>query len=136
MNYYYNPVRLYWDKHCITNMKENLEELNAKKVLLIKWSETALNNTAGKELQEALSSCEVTELVFEKSNPDISDLYELYQQKKEDKPELIIAVGGGSVLDIAKSLAAILDNEYQTIEARATDVYWALQRKLEEIILG
>lgn len=26
--------------------------------------------------------------------------------------------------------------EYMKIEARATDVYWALQRKLEEIILG
>ena len=116
MNYYYNPVRLYWDKHCIVNMKENIDELNAKKVLLITWSETALNNRAGKELQEVLSECEVTELVFEKSNPDIRDLYELYQQKKEDKPELIIAVGGGSVLDIAKSLAAIWDNEYETIE--------------------
>ena len=52
MNYYYNPVRLYWDKHCIVNMKENIDELNAKKVLLITWSETALNNRAGKELQE------------------------------------------------------------------------------------
>lgn len=116
MNFYYNPVRLYWDTHCISHVKENVKELNAKKVLLIKWSETALQNEAGKGLYEALADCEVTELVFEKSNPDIRDLYELYQDKKENKPELIIAVGGGSVLDIAKSFAAILDDKYASIE--------------------
>lgn len=116
MNFYYNPVRLYWDTHCISHIKENVKELNAKKVLLIKWSETALQNEAGKELYEALVDCEVMELVFEKSNPDIRDLYELYQDKKENKPELIIAVGGGSVLDIAKSFAAILDDKYASIE--------------------
>lgn len=116
MNYYHNPVRLYWDTHCIKYVKDGIGELNVKKVLLIKWSETALENQAGKELYEALYGCDVTELVFEKSNPDIVDLYELYQNKKQEKLELVIAVGGGSVLDIAKSFAAILDNEYASIE--------------------
>lgn len=116
MNFYYNPVRLYWDTHCITKLKENIEELNVRKILLITWSENALQNSAGQELYEALSGCEITELIFKKSNPDICDLYELYLNNKQDKPELIIAVGGGSVLDIAKSLAAILDNEYETNE--------------------
>ena len=116
MNYYHNPVRLYWDTHCIKYVKDVIGELNVKKVLLIKWSETALENQAGKELYEALYGCDVTELVFEKSNPDIVDLYELHQNKKQEKLELVIAVGGGSVLDIAKSFAAILDNEYASIE--------------------
>lgn len=116
MNFYYNPVRLYWNEQCICNLKENIKELNVKKVLLIKWSENALENNAGKELYGALSDCQVTELVFEKSNPDIRDLYELYQEKKQDKPELIIAVGGGSVLDIAKSLAAILEDKFTSVE--------------------
>lgn len=116
MNYYHNPVRLYWDTHCIKYVKDVIGELNVKKVLLIKWSETALENQTGKELYEALYGCDVTELVFEKSNPDIVDLYELYQNKKQEKLELVIAVGGGSVLDIAKSFAAILDNEYASIE--------------------
>lgn len=116
MNYYHNPVRLYWDTHCIKYVKDVIGELNVKKVLLIKWSETALENQAGKELYEALYGCDVTELVFEKSNPDIVDLYELHQNKKQEKLELVIAVGGGSVLDIAKSFAAILDKEYASIE--------------------
>lgn len=117
MNYYYNPVRLYWDAHCISNIKENIAELGAKSVLLIKWSNAALENQAGKDMYQALSDCEVNEIVFEKSNPDISDLYELYLNKKNEKPDVIIAVGGGSVLDIAKSLAAILNNEYGDVEA-------------------
>lgn len=116
MNFYYNSVRLYWDSHCICNLKDNMEELDVKKVLLIKWSENALQNDAGEELREAIAGCEVIELVFEKSNPDIRDLYELYQYKKQDKPDLIIAIGGGSVLDIAKSLAAILNDEFDSID--------------------
>lgn len=116
MNFYYNPVRLYWDTHCMEHVKDVIEELNAHKILLIKWSETALENQAGQELYKSISNCNVTELVFEKSNPDITDLYELYQNKKQEKPDIVIAVGGGSVLDIAKSFAAILDNEYVSVE--------------------
>ncbi len=43
-------------------------------------------------------------------------------KKQQKKPELIIAVGGGSVLDIAKSLAAILDKEYKTVEDLRTAI--------------
>lgn len=115
MNTYYNPVRVFWGEHCLVDMKNVCEELG-KKVFLIKWSDKALDCNAGKELKEALQQCEVSEEVFTKSNPDISDLYELYEKKKNDRPDVIVAVGGGSVLDIAKSLAAILDKEYNSIE--------------------
>ena len=71
----------------------------------------ALNNTAGEELYRSISNCQVSELVFSKSNPDIQDLHAVYQQHKTEQPDLIIAIGGGSVLDMAKSLAAILNEE-------------------------
>lgn len=116
MNFYYNPVRLYWDFKCIKDLGPCIEGLNVKKILLIKWSEIALDNSAGKEMYEMLSEYEVSEIIFEKSNPDINDLYELYKEQCKGKPELIIAVGGGSVLDVAKSLAAILDNDYSNID--------------------
>lgn len=116
MNYYYNPVRLYWDTHCLKHMSDIVKNLGANNVLLIKWSEAALENQGGRDLYEALSECDVTEIVFEKSNPDIRDLYNLYIEKREEKPDMIIAIGGGSVLDIAKSFAAILNNNYGNVQ--------------------
>lgn len=116
MNFYYNPVRLHWGGHCICGIKEELERLHAKNILTVKWSDQALENQAGKELYEAVQNCKITELVFAKSNPDIHDLFEVYQQHKTERPDVILAVGGGSVLDMAKSLAAILDKEYTSVE--------------------
>lgn len=116
MNFYYNPVRLHWGEHCLCELKKELQSLQAKQILIIKWSEQALQNPAGEELYEAASGCQVRELVFSKSNPDIRDLYEVYTQHKNDQSDLIIAIGGGSVLDMAKSLAAILNKEYSSVE--------------------
>lgn len=114
MGTYYNPVRIFWGEHCLTELRDISDKLG-KKVLLIKWSAQALENEAGKELTESLKNCEVVELVFEKSNPDILDLFKLYQEIKDKEVDFIIAIGGGSVLDIAKSLAAILDKEYSDV---------------------
>lgn len=116
MNFYYNPVRLHWGEHCLAEIKEEMQQLQAENILIIKWNEKALENQAGKELYEAISSHHVTELVFAKSNPDIHDLYDVYQQHKTERPDVIIAVGGGSVLDMAKSLAAILNDAYTSVE--------------------
>ena len=116
MNFYYNPVRLHWGEACLNGLKGDVESLQAKKILILKWSEQALENQAGKKLYEALADCEVMELTFERSNPDIQELFALYQQHREERPDLILAVGGGSVLDMAKSLAAILDKTYETVE--------------------
>lgn len=116
MNFYYNPVRLYWGEHCLCELKEELQHLQAKNILIIKWSEQALKNPAGSDLYEATADAHITELVFTKSNPDIHDLYDVYQQHKTEQPDVIIAVGGGSVLDMAKSLAAILNDTYTSVE--------------------
>lgn len=116
MNFYYNPVRLHWGEACLNGLKGDVESLRVKKILILKWCERALENQAGKKLYEALADCEVMELTFERSNPDIQELFALYQQHREECPDLILAVGGGSVLDMAKSLAAILDKTYETME--------------------
>lgn len=116
MNFYYNPVRLHWGEHCLCELKTELLKLQAKNILLIKWSEQALNNPAGEDLYHAVSDCQITELVFSKSNPDIHDLFEVYQQHKNEQPDVILAIGGGSVLDMAKSLAAILNKDYSGTE--------------------
>ena len=116
MNYYYNPVRLYWGTSCMDNIQDNLQELEVHNILLIKWSETALNNIAGTNLLKILDQYQVEQIVFTKSNPDIQDLYQIYQERKGKGPDVILAVGGGSVLDMAKSLAAILDSEYDSVD--------------------
>ncbi len=45
--------------------------------------------------------------------PSFSDFEKLMQQVKPLNPDVVIGIGGGSVLDIAKLVAAQLDNEQQ-----------------------
>ncbi|MFD2327156.1 iron-containing alcohol dehydrogenase [Mucilaginibacter galii] len=47
--------------------------------------------------------------------PSFTDFYNLLQRVQPVNPDLVIGIGGGSVLDIAKLVAAQLDNE-QTIQ--------------------
>ena len=48
---------------------------------------------------------------IEISNPDIEDLFSLYTQIKNFDYQCIIGIGGGSVLDLSKSLSALKNME-------------------------
>ncbi len=108
MSQFYNPVRLYFDEDGATRVAEAIRERYAevRRVLILTRGGEAERSECMLPIMAALASKEVRVIALELANPDISDLLHLHRELFEYDFELVIAVGGGSVLDLAKALTA------------------------------
>ncbi len=108
MDKYYNPVRTYLGSGIFANATSILKEAapNAKEILLLVWHPSVLENST---VQQFLSAWPypVATLVFEHSNPTVENLFELYEKSRMHPYNLVLAIGGGSVLDVGKILACM-----------------------------
>ena len=112
MNRYYNPVRTVEGPGCARQLPALLGEMNLerRKILLLVWDQSVLEHPAFVGLLRE-HAYEVRPLVFQASNPTVEQLYEVYRQTRAFQPEVVIAVGGGSILDVGKSLCCLYGAE-------------------------
>ena len=117
MNRYYNPVRTVEGPGCARQLPALLGEMNLerRKILLLVWGQSVLEHPAFVGLLRE-HAYEVRPLVFQASNPTVEQLYEVYRQTRAFQPEVVIAVGGGSILDVGKSLCCLYGKELQSAD--------------------
>lgn len=101
-----SPTQIYFGKTAINNLSLALKPY--KKVLLVYGSGSIKRNGVYDDVIKQLSTAktEYFELNEIRPNPEISKVKEGLKIVKENNIELILAVGGGSVIDTAKSIAA------------------------------
>ena len=118
MNRYYNPVRIIEAAGCAGTLPDILAEmgLTQKKVLLLVWGQAVLEHPAFAALLKSGSGFEVHPLVLQASNPTVNQLYETYQATKSFQPEAVVAVGGGSIMDVGKSLCCLYGKDIGNVE--------------------
>lgn len=111
-NHYYNPVHTVCGNGCIAELPRLLREVapNGCPVLLLSWSETVAELPVFQMLMQE-PDFEIRPFCFSASNPTVGQLFEAYQETKEYAPEIVVAVGGGSVLDVGKSLCCLYGKE-------------------------
>lgn len=119
MNQYYNPVRTIQGAGCIGKLPEFLGEMDLKerKVLFLVWSEQALPQSVFSSLQQPGQRFEMRTVLFQASNPTVEQLFETYEQTREFSPEVVVAVGGGSIMDVGKSLCCLYGKEIADTDA-------------------
>lgn len=104
---YYNPTKIYFGKGSICHLKEELQKVG-KRILLVYGMGSIHRNGIYDQVISVLRECdkEVFELNGVKSNPSYSSVLEGKKKIEEEKIDFILAVGGGSVIDCSKAIAA------------------------------
>ncbi len=105
---YYNPTRIEFGMGKEKNIGTYIAEYGVSKVLIVYGSErikkSGLFDTIAKSLTD--NGINFEELGGVQSNPLLSKVYEGIQLAKAKNLEAVLAVGGGSVLDSSKAIAA------------------------------
>ena len=105
---YYNPTRIEFGKGKEANIGQYISDYGVSKVLIIYGSERIKRSGLFEKVAKSLSENSITyeELGGVVSNPVMSKVYEGVEIAKAKGTEAVLAVGGGSVLDSSKAIAA------------------------------
>jgi len=105
---YYNPTKIEFGKEKENNIGEYLMQANIKKILLVYGGGSVKRNGLYQKIIASLNknNIEFKELSGVVSNPLLSKVNDGIKLTKENNIGAILAVGGGSVVDSAKAIAA------------------------------
>ncbi|MEY8371083.1 phosphonoacetaldehyde reductase [Aerococcaceae bacterium 50-4] len=113
---FYNPVKIHSGENISHEIGSALVSLKTRKVdtiLIIAYHSSVLELPQIKQLQEDFS----TEIIIaSKSNPTVNDIVVYLKQARRFSISAVIGIGGGTVLDIAKTVAYLYSSQIQSIE--------------------
>ena len=114
MNRYWNPVKTIEGAGVFHRLPDVLTEMGlvSGKLLILAWSDQVWSHP----VFEALSSFETKKMVLTLSNPTVSQLFQCYQETKAFSPDVVVAIGGGSILDVGKSLCCLYGSEIADVD--------------------
>lgn len=103
---YYNPTRIHFGKESILKLAGELENFG-NNVLLMYGKNSIKNIGLYDNVVTILKECgkNITELAGIKPNPTYSQVLDGCRLVRENNIDLILAVGGGSVIDCAKAIS-------------------------------
>ena len=100
----------YFGNGFITNLSKEIKENNFKSVFVI-TDNNIIDCGIYKNVVAELLKCKIFATMFSDvtSGPKVSEVKNAYAAYKKTKADFILAVGGGSVIDLAKAVAFIAD---------------------------
>lgn len=115
MNYYHNPVEIIFGESCIEKLKNICEEKHLNQVLVLTGGKSF--NDKSKKIVNEITLLPSSKLIQGiRANPTIDDIFSYYLEVNEYQPDMIIAIGGGSVMDTAKALKAIINKKIESVD--------------------
>lgn len=103
----YNPTRIIFGKDVYKSVGKQVRQYGTR-ILMVYGGKSLKENGTYDEVKASLEKEEITvfELAGVQPNPRLSLVYQGIEQARKEQVEMILAVGGGSVIDTAKAIAA------------------------------
>ena len=105
-------------KNSLKNIKKIISDLDAKKILLVTGKGSYKKSGSEEKLIQYLGDAVIKRFFDFEPNPNIKDVLVGINIISSFKPDLVIAIGGGSVIDIAK-----LINIFAVHVAKEKEIY-------------
>ena len=109
---FYLPTKTLYEYGGIKNkLAGEIKVLNTSSVLLV-TDKGVLGAGLLKDVEEALQEADITYKIFDgvEPNPSTDTCYEAYEMAKSVDAGALVAVGGGSPMDVAKTTAILMTN--------------------------
>lgn len=108
----FNPVKLHFGKDVVKDLGSGAAQLG-KKALLVYGGGSVLRNGSYNNTLEQLEAhdIDITEFNGIKPNPRVEDVMEAARIGREAEVDMVVAVGGGSVIDSAKIIAICIADD-------------------------
>lgn len=128
---YHNPTKIYFGKKSMDNLSKELQNYG-KNILLLYGKNSIKKIGLYDEVLNILKECNknIVELSGIKPNPSYAQVLEGGRLVRENNVDLILAVGGGSVIDCAKAISV---SAYA--EGDAWQRYWIDFEKVDNKII-
>ena len=124
---FYNPTRIIFGGDTIAEINDYVP--TEAKVLMLFGGESARKNGTLAEVREALGAREIHEFGGIETNPSYETLMKAVELIREQKIDFLMAVGGGSVIDGTKFIAAAVNytgDTWEILETHGTKITQAL----------
>ncbi|WP_173918200.1 iron-containing alcohol dehydrogenase [Halobacillus sp. Marseille-Q1614] len=112
MNPFVSPKHIYYGEGSLCKLPEIIQDLQVKKVVLITdpiLKELGVIDPVLEILHNENVELDIITSVVPEPPIDTAD--QVVEEARESQPELVIGVGGGSAIDIAKATAVLVENE-------------------------
>lgn len=110
-------MRLFKGLGSIESISSILDSYDLKRVLIVSGKKSFRNSGAGQILKKILAKYEVTIFNDFENNPKLLDVYKGLEIAEKNNIQIIIGVGGGSVLDMSKLIKSFFRNSSIALEA-------------------
>jgi alcohol dehydrogenase class IV len=123
------PSSIYW-RSPVEFTSEMIDELKGKKVVLFMSSSSIKRLSLERWYKNLKNVTNLTHFSIIPSNPTYEDIYNILLQydKEEPEPDVVVAIGGGSTIDIAKTFTGLLYLNAKT-DLKKEDVLKSLIQK-------
>ena len=92
----------YIGTNSLQNIKKIISDIGAKKILLVTGKDSYIESGSEQKISQYLDNITIERFYDFEVNPKIEDVYDGVRMALKMKPDLIVAIGGGTVLDMAK----------------------------------